>query len=436
MQVEAGRGYSDERAARDALFALLGAGVLVAAAPAKRRKALGLLAILAVLALFLWRRATATESAQVAAPEWERETDASETAASEQLAEELAVQEPVAEEEPVAVVVEAPVAEETVVAETAVEEPADEEVADEVAPAAAEAEPETEAAPGFEALDAALAALIGELERVETARREEAEIEEAQRAWREAQAEDAREHELAEAREREEAEALVHAGRQLVHAGGSDIGQDTSTYDLSEHALEEHDLEEHDIEEHALDDHGHEEHGHDLAWRLPEAEVEAEASTEVEAQAAEPEAEAPARGDASQPNPIAALQEPLVSEPVVWEPQAPEAQPVQEAPDAAPQRAPVAGGLVGLIGRYSHRQPGAPREETQTSESAVAAAPSTPAPELMHDPVPAVDETRAEAAPPEQAVPEQAVPDQAVPEQAVPEPAQPEAAEPASSDWL
>ena len=75
MQVEARRGYSDERAARDALFALLGAGVLVAAAPAKRRKALGLLAILALLALFLWRRATATETAQVAAPEWERETE-------------------------------------------------------------------------------------------------------------------------------------------------------------------------------------------------------------------------------------------------------------------------------------------------------------------------------------------------------------------------
>jgi hypothetical protein len=402
VQVEAGHGSSDDgKAARDALFALLGAGVLVAGAPAKRRKALGLLAILAVLALFLWRRVqAATESAQVAAPESERETEPSEAEASEQpaeeLAEELAVQELVAE------VVEEPVAEETVLEETAAEE-----VADEVEPAAAEAE--EEAVPGFEALDAALAALIGELERVDAARREEAQVEEAQRAWREAQAEDAREHELAEAQERDEAEALIHAGRQLVHAGGSDIGgQNASAYDLGEERLDEHGLDEH-----GLDEHGLEEHGPDLAWHQPEEE--GEPSAEAPAEAAESEVDRSDFAEVWHPDPIAAIQE---SEPVAYvsevvpqpdqrqpvEPQAvvepPTVAPVVPQPQMAPQPAPAAGGLIGLIGRYSHRGPGAVHVEPPIAEAPAAAGISAPAPEVEH-----TRPTAAEEAQPEEAGP-------------------------------
>ena len=327
MQEE--HGYSDDRrAARDALFALLGAGVLVAAAPARRRKALSLLAILAVLALFLLRRALeTTESTQVASPESQPETASSDV--QDPQVEEVALEEPVAEAAVEEAAAEA--TEDVAVEETAVEETAVEEVAAEVetAPAEAEAADERELEPAetpaeepvaFEALDAALAALIGELERVEASRLEEIRIEEAQRAWREAQAEDAREHEeaerqAAEAREREEESALVHAGRQLVHAGGSESGG----YESSLPELDDDGPDVHPVDGLASDDEFH----------LPEPEAEAEPVAETETQDEAPEP--------LHPDLIADLQVPV----------APEA-------DAEPQPAAAPGGLVGLIGRYSH----------------------------------------------------------------------------------
>jgi hypothetical protein len=366
VQVEAGRGYWD-KAARDALFALLGAGVLVAAAPAKRRKALGVLAILAVLALFLWRRLqTATESSQVAAPEWERETDPV----------EVAVEEPVAE----AAVEEAPV-EETVTEETAVTEEA---VVDEVAvdaeteTASAETEAALVEAPAdqpseFEALDAALTALIGELERVEASRLEEVRIEEAQRAWREAQAEEAREHEEAVAREREEEAALVHSGRQLVHAGGSDSG---GGYDSGDHDTDEgFQLSE------------------DAVFQLPEAEVDEEAQAD---EVVEDEA-AVAYAEPWSPAPVE--EAPVDADEVV--PQAGTDAPAGEAvaPAVEPARQRQAthhhGGLIGMIGRYSHREPGVASAEPPVATFLA----SAPAPEVEHAPPPAV-EAEPEAAKP------------------------------------
>ena len=377
MQVEARRGYSND-AARDALFALLGAGVLVAAAPAKRRKALGLLAILAVLALFLWRRAqTATESAQVAAPEWERDTEPVEVAVEEPVADAVVEEVPVEAVPVEAVPVEAMVTEEPAV----MEEAAAEEVAAEAetAPAEAEATPAEEPAE-FEALDAALTALIGELERVEASRLEEVRIEEAQRAWREAQTEAAREQQEAAAREREEEAALVRSGRQLVHAGGSDSG---GGFDGGDH------------------------HDADEGFQLPEDGAEEQALAD---EVAEDEA-AVAYADPWSPAPV---DESLVraddGTPQTV-PDAPAEEAVAPAAETAPHHAaprhPHEGGLIGLIGRYSHREHGAaPAEPQQTAESSFASF-LAPAPEVEHAPPPAAEAT--------------------------PEPARPA---PAESDWL
>ena len=253
-----------------------------------------------------------------------------------------------------------------------------EEVAAETETASAAAEAAPVEAPAeqpseFEALDAALTALIGELERVEASRLEEARIEEAQRAWREAQAEEARDHEEAVAREREEEAALVHSGRQLVHAGGSDSG---GGYDSGDHDTDEgFQLSE------------------DAVFQLPEAEAEEEARTD---EVFDEEA-AVAYAEPWSPAPVE--EAPVGADEVV--PQAVTDAPADEAvaPAVEPARQRQAthhhGGLIGMIGRYSHREPGVASAEPPVATFLA----SAPAPEVEHAPPPAV-EAEPEAAKP------------------------------------